>query len=605
MRPSRLAIGWCALIAAFVGVAHARQPSTLPPVPYPAENPHSEAKRVLGKILFWDEQLSSDLTMSCGSCHMPASGGTDPVRARAPGLDGRPNTPDDIFASLAMIFTNANNDYEPAPVFDLNRQITSRTANSAILAMYAPNLFWDGRATSRFDDPETGETVIASGGALESQSVAPPASDVEMAHADFEWIETTLRLASARPLALAEAIPADVQGAIDQHPDYPALFREAFGDSSITASRIAMAIATYERTLIPDQSPWDRFTLGETTALTPQQVQGWNTFRTSRCAICHTPPMFTDNTFRNIGLRPLVEDNGRQGVTGNPADAGRFKTPSLRNVGLRASLMHTGQFTTTNQVFPFYAGPGAPGNNNRDPLLPVPIPPQQQPAIVDFLVNGLTDLRVAGEQFPFDRPSLFAQRASQHIVLVGAATTGADAIAPRMIASAPPLLGNAAFKIGLDDALGGATAWVAISNTPPVAGALIADSLEGPISVGGAGSGSGFATFHWPIPLDSRLDTDTVYMQWLIADPTAPNGFARSRTVQLTLFCGMGECPSACPGDWNGSGGAPNSADFLAYLNDFSAHDPAADLAPAGGDGNFDSSDFLAYLNLFTQGCSA
>lgn len=58
-----------------------------------------------------------------------------------------------------------------------------------------------------------------------------------------------------------------------------------------------------------------------------------------------------------------------------------------------------------------------------------------------------------------------------------------------------------------------------------------------------------------------------------------------------------------CPGDWENSGGQPDSSDFLAYLNDFSAQNPQADLAPAGGDGNFDSSDFLAFLNLFSAGC--
>ncbi|MDX9911716.1 MAG: GC-type dockerin domain-anchored protein [Phycisphaerales bacterium] len=58
-----------------------------------------------------------------------------------------------------------------------------------------------------------------------------------------------------------------------------------------------------------------------------------------------------------------------------------------------------------------------------------------------------------------------------------------------------------------------------------------------------------------------------------------------------------------CAADWDGSGGQPNSSDFLAYLNDFSMQDPAADLAPPEGDGGFDSSDFLAFLNLYAQGC--
>ena len=58
-----------------------------------------------------------------------------------------------------------------------------------------------------------------------------------------------------------------------------------------------------------------------------------------------------------------------------------------------------------------------------------------------------------------------------------------------------------------------------------------------------------------------------------------------------------------CPADWDGSGGQPNSSDFLAYLNDWSAQEPAADLAPQGGDAAWDSSDFLAFLNLYANGC--
>src|SRR5690606_12821291 len=65
-----------------------------PPVPVPAENPMTEEKRILGKILFWDEQLSSDGTTACGTCHRPAVGGIDPREALHPGPDGQPQTPD-------------------------------------------------------------------------------------------------------------------------------------------------------------------------------------------------------------------------------------------------------------------------------------------------------------------------------------------------------------------------------------------------------------------------------------------------------------------------------------------------------------------------------
>ena len=82
-------------------------------------------------------------------------------------------------------------------------------------------------------------------------------------------------------------------------------------DPAITAERIAFAIASYERTLIPDQTPWDDFMQGDQQALTPGQVNGWNFFQASQCSTCHAPPMFTDQTYRNIGMRPVAEERSR------------------------------------------------------------------------------------------------------------------------------------------------------------------------------------------------------------------------------------------------------------------------------------------------------
>ena len=83
---------------------------SLGPPPAPSENPITEQKRVLGKALFWDEQLSSDETMDCGTCHMPGHGGSDP-RAGGPALNPGPDgvflTPDDIFGSPAMHGSNS------------------------------------------------------------------------------------------------------------------------------------------------------------------------------------------------------------------------------------------------------------------------------------------------------------------------------------------------------------------------------------------------------------------------------------------------------------------------------------------------------------------
>jgi len=385
----------------------------LPPVPVPPENPITEPKRLLGKMLFWDEQLSSDNTISCGTCHLPEFGGADPRRGRHPGLDGIFNTPDDKIASPGVMRADATGTYYPDPIFGSGLQVTPRSAQPVIGVMYAPELFWDGRAPSTFTDPQTGQVRIANGGALESQAVGPIVSDVEMAHEDRDWPEITAKLAAVAPLRLAGDLPPDLAGALAGDPTYPDLFAAAFGDGAITAQRIAFAIATYERTLVPGQTPWDAFVGGNPNALTPGQRGGWDFFRTSQCAICHAPPLFTNQTFRNIGLRPVAEDRGRQEVTNNPADRGRFKVPSLRNVGLKETFMHNGQLNSIAQVLEFYLAINGQVQfpDNRDPLIPaIAIPPPVFPQLVDFLTNGLTDPRVANGQFPFDRPTLYSER---------------------------------------------------------------------------------------------------------------------------------------------------------------------------------------------------
>lgn len=599
-RVSRKAPWWSLGLIVLGGLA-ARAPAqgTLPPVPFPPENPLTESKRVLGKILFWDEQLSSDNTIACGTCHQPRAGGADPRLAVHPGPDGILGTPDDLRTSPGVISADGADEYLPAPIFGLQRQLTSRAANPAILSMYAPELFWDGRAPSRFTDPETGATVIAAGGALESQAIAPVLSDVEMAHTDRDWAQVALKLRRSVPMGLAGELPPDIAAALSGRPDYPALFEAAFGDDAITPARIGLAIATYERTLVPDQTPFDRFLAGIPGAMTPQQQQGFNVFQGSDCRICHTPPLFTNNAFHNIGLRPNTQDIGREGVTGLPADRGRFKTPTLRNVGLKPTLMHTGQFTTLGQVFPFYAGPGAPGNPNRDPILPSPIPPQAQPAVIDFLANALTDPRVANEQFPFDRPRLRAEMPANPRLL-GPGAPGSGGLTPVMIAVCPPNIGNQAFKIGLDRALAGALAEVAIARQPPVGGVLTPELTSDPIPVEGLGVGNGFATFRWPVPDSSAYDGAIFYMQWRVQDPFAPGGVALSPVAELTLFCGAW-CDTPCPADLAEPAGVLDLADVLAFSGAFLAGGARADLAPPFG--VMDLLDVQAFTASFIAGC--
>ena len=235
--------------------------SQLAPPVAPSENPVTENKRVLGKILFWDRQLSSNNRVSCGSCHSPNAGGADNRRGQHPGADGLFDSPDDVIGSPGIVSIDQNGNLLSHPFFGLNRQVTNRAAPTVIMAAYSQEQFWDGRAGQTFIDPVNQSIEITSGASLESQAIAPILNDVEMAQQNRQWQNVISKLETAIPLARANTIPQDMQSALAINVNYPALFNAAFGNSEITVSKIAMAIATYERTLIADQTPWDKSTI--------------------------------------------------------------------------------------------------------------------------------------------------------------------------------------------------------------------------------------------------------------------------------------------------------------------------------------------------------
>lgn len=539
--------------AAALSLAVPQGGGPLPPPIAPPENLPTLDKILLGKILFWEEQLSSDDTVACGTCHRPAAGFSDPRTLVHPGPDGVSPSPDDVFGSPGVVRQDAAGDFAPDPVFDLGRQATGRRAQEIVAALYAPEAFWDGRASDTFVDPQTLAVSIPAGGALESQVVGPPVSDVEMAHEARDWGQIAAKLATARPWALATDQPPDAAAQIAAHPDYPALFAAAFGDSSITAERIAFAIASYERMLVPNQTPWDRFVSGQPGAMTPNQVAGWNQFNgPARCANCHTPPLFSDNRFHNLGLRAWQEDPGRMEVTGQFADRGKFKTPSLRNAGLRARFFHNGQETVLDNgpaprgVDEIYVNGGGAFRDNLDPLL---LPLAGQPGIVipqifDFVQNALIDPRVAAELPPFDRPTLHSERNPPGSEAYGPQSAGTGGLAPRPIAGMPGVVGGE-LKAGVRDARGGARAWLALSavqgggapvNGVPVnvglpPGRLLREDLGGPAGAAGAGYG----TFRSALPGNPALIGTQLFGQVFVQDPAAAGGFAATRGIRFLL----------------------------------------------------------------------
>lgn len=577
--------------------------AAVPPVVFPPANPFSEPKRVLGKILFWDEQLSSHNTVSCGTCHAPEVGGSDPRLARNPGNDLVLNTADDILGSLGVIRANAGQNYERDPVFGVNPRITGRAANSVINAALVPELFWDGRATAVFRDPDTNAVLISNWGALENQAIAPPLSDVEMGHTGITWADVRTKLARVNPLDLATSVPPDVAAVLASRPSYGDLFQAAFGDPQITTARVAMAIATYERTLISDQAPLDRFRAGDTNAMTAQEQAGLVAFTSTagRCGVCHSSTIgtFTDTSFRAIGLRPPAEDPGRQLVTGLVGDRGKFKVPGLRNVGLKRSYMHNGMFSTLTEVVGFYArSPGAPAgfSDNRDPIIAqIALPFQQQADIVAFLSNALTDPRVRDETFPFDRPVLVTDRAADMPASVGGGVAGTGGVIPAMIAEQPPMVGNVDFRLGVDGVPPGATARLGVSANPPVSGVIVPDRLLDAVTANGTGT----ATVLWPLHAWSVAAGQTVYVQWFVADANAPGGESVSGAASLTFFCGLYGCPTVCLADYNHDEGVDGD-DVIAFFADWDVGEPGADV---NQDGGVDGDDAIEFFAHWDAGC--
>jgi cytochrome c peroxidase len=257
-------------------------PTAMAPPPVPADNPMSDAKVALGRKLFYDADLSIDGTMSCATCHEQRRGFTDGNRSH-PGVHGDPG-----------------------------RRNVQTLAN---VGWYGALTWGDARVTS-----------------LEAQALIPIAGTdpVEMGFAGQEAV-LTARLAG--------------------QACYRRMFGEAFPEEggAVTMAAIAKALAAFQRTLVSFDSPYDQRKRGEVVEISPEALRGERLFK-ANCASCHAGPLFTDADRAGAGLHridaPFAGDRGLGDVTGKPADAGRFRTPSLRNVTLSAPYLHDGSAPT-------------------------------------------------------------------------------------------------------------------------------------------------------------------------------------------------------------------------------------------------------------------
>jgi cytochrome c peroxidase len=150
------------------------------------------------------------------------------------------------------------------------------------------------------------------------------------------------------------------------HPEYPALFEKAFGSKEITDRPFFLALAQFQSMLVSDQSRYDDWVRGKYT-FSEQEMAGKQLFD-AHCATCHAGPLQTDFSYRQNGLAPSA-DEGRMRITRNPADAGKFRVPSLRNVALTYPYMHNGKIHSLYGVVDAYSQ-GVAAVSNLDPAIP-------------------------------------------------------------------------------------------------------------------------------------------------------------------------------------------------------------------------------------------
>jgi cytochrome c peroxidase len=333
--------------------------------------PELTSQERLGKLLFFDRDLSTPPGQACSDCHSPAAGFGDPnqqlpvSRGAHPDRFGNRN---DLTAAYAAFI--------PPLRFDEKEDL------------WVGGLFWDGRAAT-----------------LAEQAKGPPLNPLEMANQDVQAIAQALRGAEYRDLFLAVFGP------------------DALDDAERAFDHMAEAIAAYEKTseVSPFASKYDGYLAGEA-ELTEQELRGLALFEDGakgNCAACHpsrpgpdgSPPLFTDQTYDNLGtpknpenpfyfLPPEFNPDGTAYVdlglgkfVGDPEQNGKFRVPTLRNVALTPPYMHNGVFKTLYQVVAFYNSrdiapwppPEVADNVNHDELGNLGLTPQEMEDIVAFL----------------------------------------------------------------------------------------------------------------------------------------------------------------------------------------------------------------------------
>lgn len=234
----------------------------------------------------------------------------------------------------------------------IDGQVGGRSAPTIINSGYSYFQFWDGRAIQ-----------------LEGQALGPIQNPIEM-DLDLETLVEKLKGVQA----------------------YREQFKEVFG-GDITADGVAKAIASFERTILSGDAPYDRFKAGDESALSAEAKRGMELFfGKAKCSACHSGSNFSDGAFHNIGVSIDKEepDLGRHVVTKLGGDKGSFKTPTLREIARTAPYMHDGSEKTLRDVVVYYNRGGNKNPQLDEAIFPLKLTEQEIDDLVTFMEEGLS-----------------------------------------------------------------------------------------------------------------------------------------------------------------------------------------------------------------------
>lgn len=280
---------------------------------------------VLGRKLFYDNLLSKDNSVSCGTCHQRIA----------------------AFAHIDHKLSHG-----------IYAKIGTRNVPALQNLIWKDSYMWDGGVNN-----------------LEIQPLNPITSPIEM----DENLENIIHK-------------------LKQDSSYVTAFKKAYKDTLINSERILKALAQFTGLMISANARYDKYIAGKDT-FSEVEKNGLKLFR-SKCANCHKEPLFTDNSYRNNGLKTdtSLNDKGRAIITGDEKDLNTFKVPGLRNIAMTYPYMHDGRYRNLREVIAHYANPTNFGRQKDASLLKIgTLSTKEQTELIAFL-QTLTD-----KEFLYDR----------------------------------------------------------------------------------------------------------------------------------------------------------------------------------------------------------